>query len=454
MQCNLANNEDISTKKVKPYYTKIIYNHDENINDNTEYDIIVHKLLKKIFTDIAKPKMTTKEILKEIENKTGYLILEINKINNYASKIMYEARRIASSFDNNDKIVFHGTTLDNAKKICENGFLLQEIKRSMFGVGIYTALYFFLALYYAKPNKDDYKQTVIIADLLEGPTAIGTKGQTDFGRDSNNNPIMTLTDQNKGILCSRSPDNINVTYTFTVQYKNIADYKTSVEIPTHLNNVKYFHPDIYNIIKNNIYIDQTKNIFKSTSVPIAIPKPLISTTSSKAPKETIRLNKVGDIKEGDIVIINNTYKEYRCLSLLKKYGTVKYICSDVRTLVYISMHDENDRENIKNKNIELNNVSRMNKLTKKNTPDLTEEKTKEFNTLFCAYPQHIKVVSSVSNNNHDYYASNAINNDCNVINNDCSSNSKRKYDDNNIDTSNKYRKVDDNVIKNPVIVID
>ena len=244
------------------YSNTTIYNHDEKSDDiynDDLYTIIIINLMVKIFPTIVKPEMTLKEIFKEVLDKTGYLILEIKKINNDSNKIMYEARRKASCLGDTDKIVFHGTNEHNAEKICKEGFLLQNIKRALFGFGIYVSLCFFLALYYAQPNEDDHKQTVVIGDSLQGPTAIGTEGQTEFGKDANNKPIMTLTDNLGKINCFKYPEQINVQYIITVQCQTIKNQDNNKDILSQVNHVKYYHPDIWKIIKNNKYVIAANN---------------------------------------------------------------------------------------------------------------------------------------------------------------------------------------------------
>ena len=141
------------------------------------------------------------------------------------------------------RTVYHGTTDTSARCIIENGFRGAASRRSKFGKGIYTATTSWEALAYAEPDHD-FLQTLLVCELLQGPTKPGSADQVDFGHDEKGAMILTLTNQEKTILCASQENQLLPTYKITVRFRT-----DNLHTPSHHNLVRKYHPMIWEAIK-------------------------------------------------------------------------------------------------------------------------------------------------------------------------------------------------------------
>jgi hypothetical protein len=76
-----------------------------------------------------------------------------------------------------ERTVYHGTSRVSADSIATIGFRGAASRRAKFGKGIYTSSNVWEALAYADPDITDLKQTLLVVDLLQGPTSLGKNDQ-------------------------------------------------------------------------------------------------------------------------------------------------------------------------------------------------------------------------------------------------------------------------------------
>lgn len=425
---------------INEYSNTIIYN--SAIDNTTVHNDMLIDIMTKAFPSIVKPEMTPKEIVDEVNNKTGYLIKKITKVKSGFNEYMFNAYRTARCLDETYKNVFHGTCDNNVEQICKENFSLLKIKKTLYGVGIYTASSFFTGLCYATPNVNN-EQTVIIAKLLVGPIAIGKPGQTDYGKDANNNPILTLTDNTGTYNCASNSNQLLIIATITVECQTIKHQDNIPLLKSQLNYVIYYNHMIWNVMKDNKNIIGTKahnfaikqtainnaahtqaqanalaqsqaiiNAHNKARMEEAKARSLAQATAQALLEATNPINvpvhgdaykprptqiliryihtsgeKAGDkINEGDIVVVNNTYSNYK--DAINFEGKVVRITKCSRTLVHVLIHDEKIKEFVIKQN------------SKKKTYGGFPYAENQDNSWLAVPPDYVTVISSpVKNNN-------------------------------------------------------
>lgn len=172
---------------------------------------------------------------------TNHDIVDITRIDStLRTNLFYSYRQIYGIKD--ARIVFHGTSEENAMRICKQGFKCSLGQRAKFGFGVYTAKSAFEALSYATPDKH-LNQTLLVTVLSQGPTTIGVRNLSDFGCDAMGKDILTVTNPEETIFCASDAAQLLVPYRIRVRYNY-----TSTLLPTHHENVQFYHAKIYEII--------------------------------------------------------------------------------------------------------------------------------------------------------------------------------------------------------------
>ena len=154
-------------------------------------------------------------------------------------------RQFAASYEvHMVKHAYHGTTSAGASLIARSGFRGAAGIRAKFGKGIYTSTSVWEALAYSPPEGENCAQTVLVVDVLQGPTAIGSKDQIDFGCDDNGRAILTLTNSSGNILCASQENQLLPTYKISVRF--IAECPLT---PSQHNLVRVYHPVIWQMVQ-------------------------------------------------------------------------------------------------------------------------------------------------------------------------------------------------------------
>lgn len=141
------------------------------------------------------------DLLRKFKDMTNYDVVEIGTVHNKKRQLVFDAMLKAYNIDNT-VTVYHGTSLHVAKMIMKVGFKGASSRRSLWGSGCYAGKRFLESAGYARPHSFDDTQIILVCKLLVGAQAVGRMNQEDFGEDVSGNPIMTLTNHNKTILCA------------------------------------------------------------------------------------------------------------------------------------------------------------------------------------------------------------------------------------------------------------
>ena len=188
-------------------------------------------------------KASLPDVLSEIRERYNVEIVEVERVNNLQRLHMWKCFADCYQIQKH-RTVYHGTTQQSARSIIASGFRGAACQRSKYGKGIYTSTGVWEALCYASPEGPLHTQTLMIADLLQGPSAVGHKDQIDFGMSEEGSQILTLTNPEATILCASHENQLLPTYRVTVRF--MAERALA---PMQYMRVRMFHPLIWDAIK-------------------------------------------------------------------------------------------------------------------------------------------------------------------------------------------------------------
>jgi hypothetical protein len=81
-------------------------------------------------------------------------------------------------------------------------------------------------------------------ELLQGPTALGSQDQLDFGVDSDGREVLTLTNPTATILCHAKENQLLATHRITLRFMVEHNF-----VQRNLECVKFVHADIADMIR-------------------------------------------------------------------------------------------------------------------------------------------------------------------------------------------------------------
>lgn len=183
------------------------------------------------------------QVLRDVSYSTNYEVQEVVRIQNRQRYGMHMHFKRIYDIDA-ASIVYHGTTRASAASIASTGFRGAVSQRAKFGKGIYCASNLWEALAYAEPDRPALTQTILVVEMLQGPTTLGRQDQVDFGVDAAGKEILTTTNAEHTIFCAKYENQLLATYRITVRY--LSD---RLHTPNHYNSVGMYHPTIWKIIK-------------------------------------------------------------------------------------------------------------------------------------------------------------------------------------------------------------
>ena len=231
-------------------------------------------------------------IVESVAERANYQVLSVTRHQNLPRYSMH--RHFGRSYGIKDtRAVYHGTTRTNASTIAKVGFRNAASQRAKFGKGIYAASNVWEALAYAEPEAGSMVQTFLVADLLQGPTRIGTENMVDFGYDDAQRQIITTTNPDQSIFCAAYEDQLYAHYSITVRYMCENPHSPSAH-----GIVRMYHPAIWSRIKEKLGQQPTPQapVF---AVPLPAPKPQF---------EELQCHM--NYKMGDMVKVVKTFKHY------------------------------------------------------------------------------------------------------------------------------------------------
>jgi len=246
-----------------------------NTVNNDHYATEIRHVLTEAFSLQDEDFKDTTQMIEHIAYNCNYSVENVTRVMNKQQYKMH--RSFAEAYNiQTSRTVYHGTTQAGAKCIQAVGFKASAGRRAKFGRGIYTSPFVWEAIGYAKPYHDA-RQVFFVAEMLQGPTALGQEDQVDFGVDPMGAEILTLKNIDETILCSSKESQLLPTYCITVRYMLENPF-----ILRHRECVKIVHADIANTIKHSMANTQAAAANGATAVPLpdAAAAALASTTST------------------------------------------------------------------------------------------------------------------------------------------------------------------------------
>jgi len=188
------------------------------------------------------PPRALRALLAELARLSNYEILSVTRLQNPARHAMH--RHFARVYDvDRPRRVYHGTTSARAAAIARHGFRTAASQRAKFGKGIYTAADPWEALAYAEPDPASLVQSLLVADLLQGPSSVGAPDLADFGVDEQGTPITTTTNAEATVFCAAYEDQLYAHYLVTARFR-IERLGELSSAPC----VRGFHPELWKLI--------------------------------------------------------------------------------------------------------------------------------------------------------------------------------------------------------------
>jgi hypothetical protein len=189
------------------------------------------------------PPRALRALLAELARLSNYEILSVTRLQNPARHAMH--CHFARVYDvDRPRRVYHGTTPARAAAIARHGFRTAASQRAKFGKGIYTAADPWEALAYAEPDPASQAQSLLVADLLQGPTSVGAADLADFGVDEQGTPVTTTTNAEGSIFCAAYEDQLYAHYLVTARFR-LECLRDLSSAPC----VRAFHPQLWKLIQ-------------------------------------------------------------------------------------------------------------------------------------------------------------------------------------------------------------
>jgi len=183
------------------------------------------------------------QLMNQITSNSNYSVENVTRVMNKKHYRMHQS--FAENYEiKTTRTVYHGTSQAGAKSIQTVGFKGSAGRRAKFGKGIYSSPIVWEAIGYSKPYHDA-RQVFFVVEMLQGPTALGSEDQVDFGVDDQGAEILTLKNPEDTILCASKENQMLATYRITVRYNFEKPF-----LFRHRECIRVVHPDIALLIKH------------------------------------------------------------------------------------------------------------------------------------------------------------------------------------------------------------
>ena len=244
------------------------------------------------------PPPTVAGMLQAVADKSNYEVLSVTRLQNPARYSMHRHFGHSYAVDVARK-VYHGTTQGSASAIAQVGFRNAASQRAKFGKGIYAASSVWEALAYAPPEGPSNAQTVLVADLLQGPTAVGSQNLADFGQDGEGAQILTTTNPEGRVFCAAYEDQLYAHYSVTARFM-----LERVHLLTAHLILDMYHPSLFTLIKARRDTHMARFHFEVRKPVFALAPPV------PAGVPPLELASQLGFKQGDAVKVVHTLKRY------------------------------------------------------------------------------------------------------------------------------------------------
>jgi len=148
-----------------------------DVGNQSESAAVLYKAFSSCLDTLPNPNSPDiKQLLDTIAERSNYQIEEVVRLQNRTQFCMQQQFKLCHGITQ-ERTVYHGTSSVSANYIATVGFRGAASRRAKFGKGIYTSSNVWEALAYADPDITGLKQTLLVVDLLQGPTALGKNDQ-------------------------------------------------------------------------------------------------------------------------------------------------------------------------------------------------------------------------------------------------------------------------------------
>lgn len=304
----------------------------------------------------------SKDLMQQIAFSSNFEVIQVARVMNRPHYRMQQA--FSENYNVHERsTVYHGTSEAGSSLIATVGFRGAACRRAMFGKGIYTSPNVWEALAYAKPFSN-VKQVVFAVELLQGPSALGSQDQLDFGVDSDGREILTLTNPTATILCHAKENQLLATHRITMRYMVESNF-----IQRNHECVRFVHGDIADLLK------KARDEWVTAQAPAgpALPPSFFSPTvvASVPPRMHTKTPYVDtphrSFNIGDKIVVTDTLKAYR--EFKDMTGVVRRIVKAHTFLLCIRLDTVRLRAQVRRLNANQENCIRTSFLNK-NQDDL------------------------------------------------------------------------------------
>ena len=246
------------------------------------------------------PPPTVAGMLRVVADRSNYEVLSVTRLQNPTRYSMHRHFGRSYAVDGARK-VYHGTTQGSASAIARVGFRNAASQRAKFGKGIYAASSVWEALAYAQPEGPSNAQTVLVADLLQGPTAVGSENLADFGQDGEGAQVLTTTNPEGKIFCAAYEDQLYAHYSVTARFVLERTHLLTAHLV-----VDVYHPSLWSLIKTR---RDTQPAARKPIFALAPPVPGPGGALPAPPRVRELASHMG-LKQGDAVRVVRTLKRF------------------------------------------------------------------------------------------------------------------------------------------------
>jgi hypothetical protein len=225
----------------------VLFDRDSGAMPDHEHEAELRRELNSAFAGCLANHVWTSEpessqLMHQIAYLSNYEVIQVARLMNRTQYRMQQA--FAENYNVHERrTVYHGTSESGAPLIASVGFKGAACRRALWGKGIYTSPNIWEALAYAPPHSN-VRQVIIVVQLTQGPTAVGSPNQIDFGVDGDCSEVLTLTNPAATILCHAKENQLLATHRITVRYMVEHNF-----VHRHRECIKFVHGDVAELIK-------------------------------------------------------------------------------------------------------------------------------------------------------------------------------------------------------------
>lgn len=326
--------EDWEPMEGHDYFQRRLFGPDGPDVTKCKYSDEALRVLNKPFAGVLpETPLSLQDALQCIKERTQFQVQSVDRVQNHPRRKMHGEFARCYHIENTRQ-VYHGTTAATAATIARVGFRNAASQRAKFGKGIYSASNIWEALAYAEPDARSWVQTFLVAELLEGPTRVGTENMIDFGCDEAGRQIVTTTNPDQNIFCAAYEDQLYPRYIVKVC---MSDTQLS---PLAQRIVRIYHPTIWSRLQKP---SLPSAAYKPAVVTAALPAAVLGPVSK--PQPVVLFKEITchlQYQVGDLVKVVHTFVNYQFA--LEAKGHIRKMVKDGSVYFFVELADAALRE--------------------------------------------------------------------------------------------------------------